>query len=217
MHPRLACWPARSSWWRRGGAGRRWPARRWRYVALLFPALGLFAAGPQAVADRYSYLACLGWALLAGGAVAWPWAGARVVRAVAAAIVVVLIALTVQQVRVWRDSVSLWSHAVALEPANRLRADQSRRSLRRAGAHARRPSTSTARCSDSPATRPRGTRCSAGSTPGAVTWPTRCRCWSKRSDSSPGGPTPAPMRGEAVADPPACRPRPSCPAARRAG
>jgi tetratricopeptide (TPR) repeat protein len=35
-------------------------------------------------------------------------------------VVVVLIALTVQQVRVWRDSVTLWSHAVALEPANRI-------------------------------------------------------------------------------------------------
>jgi len=90
------------------------------YVALLFPVLGLFAAGPQAVGDRYSYLACLGWALLTGGAVAWSWAGARVVRAVAAVIVVVLVVLTAQQVRVWRDSVSLWSHAVALEPGNRI-------------------------------------------------------------------------------------------------
>src|SRR5262249_2488816 len=38
----------------------------------------------------------------------------------AAGVVVVLVALTVQQVRVWRDSLTLWSHAVALEPANRL-------------------------------------------------------------------------------------------------
>src|SRR5439155_511398 len=52
---------------------RRWPAlaaATVTYVALLFPVLGVFAAGPQAVGDRYSYLACLGWALLAGGAVA---------------------------------------------------------------------------------------------------------------------------------------------------
>jgi hypothetical protein len=102
---------------------RRWPALAGAavaYVALLFPVLGLFAAGPQAVGDRYSYLACLGWALLAGLAVAWRWAGSRLVRAVASGIVVVLVVLTVQQVRVWRDSLSLWSHAVALEPANRL-------------------------------------------------------------------------------------------------
>ena len=102
---------------------KRWPALAGAavtYVALLFPALGMFAAGPQAVGDRYSYLACLGWALLAGAAVAWPWRGSRAVRAVAVAAVVVLIALTLQQVRVWRDSVTLWSHAVALEPANRI-------------------------------------------------------------------------------------------------
>lgn len=102
---------------------KRWPALAGAavtYVALLFPVLGIFAAGPQAVGDRYSYLACLGWALLAGAAVAWPWSGSRVVRAIAAAMVVVLIVLTVQQARVWHDSISLWSHAVALEPANRV-------------------------------------------------------------------------------------------------
>ena len=102
---------------------RRWPAFTavWLvYAITLAPVLGFFHNGPQAVADRYSYLACLGWALLAGGAVAWSWSGARVVRAVAAIIVVVLVMLTAQQVRVWRDSVSLWSYAVALEPGNRI-------------------------------------------------------------------------------------------------
>ena len=102
---------------------RRWPAlaaATVTYVALLFPVLGVFEAGPQAVGDRYSYLACLGWALLAGGAVAWRWTGSRAVRAVAAGVVMILIMLTIQQVRIWRDSLSLWSHAVALEPANRL-------------------------------------------------------------------------------------------------
>ena len=101
---------------------RRWPALAGAgvaYVTLLLPTLGFFAAGPQAVADRYSYLPCLGWALAAGGLVAWPWAGTRVVRVVAAGVLALLVLLTAQQVRVWRDSISLWSHAVALEPANR--------------------------------------------------------------------------------------------------
>src|SRR5262249_30478797 len=101
---------------------RRWPAVAAAgvvYVALLLPTLGLFATGPQVVADRYSYLACLGWALVVGGAVAWPWAGARPVRLVAACVLVVLAVLTALQVRVWRDSLTLWSHAVALEPDNR--------------------------------------------------------------------------------------------------
>jgi hypothetical protein len=101
---------------------RRWPAVAAAgvvYVTLLLPTLGLFATGPQVVADRYTYLACLGWALVVGGAVAWPWAGARPVRLVAACALVVLVVLTALQVRVWRNSITLWSHAVALEPDNR--------------------------------------------------------------------------------------------------
>jgi tetratricopeptide (TPR) repeat protein len=112
-----------------GGAGLAWACRRrfpaftaaaFVYVVTVAPVIGIFQNGPQGVGDRYSYLPCLGWALLAGGAVAWRWTGSRAVRAVAAGIVVVLVVLTVQQVRVWRDSLSLWSFAVALEPANRL-------------------------------------------------------------------------------------------------
>ena len=34
------------------------------YVALILPTLGFFATGPQLVADCYSYLPCLGWALV---------------------------------------------------------------------------------------------------------------------------------------------------------
>jgi hypothetical protein len=108
---------------------RQWPAVAAAgvvYVALILPTLGFFAVGPQPVADRYSYLPCLGWALVAGGAVAWPWVGARVMqvgvrmaRVAAAAALVLLLTLTMQQVRVWRDSVTLWSRAVALEPDNR--------------------------------------------------------------------------------------------------
>jgi hypothetical protein len=101
---------------------RRWPAvaaASLVYVTLLLPTLGLFAAGPQAVADRYSYLACLGWALAVGGMVAWPWAGERPVRLVSACVLIVLVVLTAQQVRVWRSSVTLWSRAVVLEPENR--------------------------------------------------------------------------------------------------
>ena len=89
------------------------------YVALLLPTLGFFATGPQAVADRYSYLPSLGWALVLGGLVAWPWAGMRLAQLVAAGALAVLLLLTMQQVRIWRDSISLWSRAVALEPDNR--------------------------------------------------------------------------------------------------
>ena len=101
---------------------RRWPAVAAAavvYMILVFPTLGFFATGPQAVADRYSYLPSLGWALVVGGLVAWPWAGARFVQIGAAVVLAVLLVLTAQQVRIWHDSVTLWSRAVALEPGNR--------------------------------------------------------------------------------------------------
>lgn len=101
---------------------RRWPAftAAWGlYVVMLLPVLRLVQGGPQVVADRYSYLACLGWALLIGGAAARPWAGARVLRGVLAVWIAALAALTWQQAQVWHDSETLWSHAVAVNPESR--------------------------------------------------------------------------------------------------
>ena len=108
---------------------RRWPAGLavWlSYALLLAPVSGLTQSGPQLVAARYSYLACLGFALLAGALVAWlarravrggpgqGWARAGGVVAVAA--LAALGALSWQQSRIWRDSETLWSYVVAVEP-----------------------------------------------------------------------------------------------------
>src|SRR3989441_241310 len=38
------------------------------YIVVLSPVLGIFQSGPQIAADRYTYLANLGWAILAGAA-----------------------------------------------------------------------------------------------------------------------------------------------------
>jgi tetratricopeptide (TPR) repeat protein len=80
------------------------------------------------VADRYSYLSCLGWTLIAGagaGRCASVWmVGARHRRKAAAGLVamalaaVLLVALSARQCLVWQDSVTLWSHALALDPDN---------------------------------------------------------------------------------------------------
>ena len=40
------------------------------YVTMLLPVSGLFHTGYQITTDRYSYLPCLGFAMLVGGAVA---------------------------------------------------------------------------------------------------------------------------------------------------
>ncbi len=109
---------------------RRWPAGLavWiSYALLLAPVSGLAQSGPQLVAARYSYLACLGWALLVGGAVsalarrasehrAWARAG----LAVAAAVSIALGVLSWRQTGIWRDSETLWSYAVGLDPDSAL-------------------------------------------------------------------------------------------------
>ncbi len=89
------------------------------YVVTLLPVLGIFQNGPQAAADRYTYLACLGWAVILGGLAARPWRGRAVTRVVLALCVLVMVPLTGQQVGIWRDSVTLWSRAVAMAPQSR--------------------------------------------------------------------------------------------------
>src|SRR2546427_3152128 len=43
------------------------------YIVVLSPVLGIFQSGPQLAADRYSYLAGLGWAILAGAGLLSYW------------------------------------------------------------------------------------------------------------------------------------------------
>jgi protein O-mannosyl-transferase len=84
---------------------------------------------PQIAADRYTYLACAGWALLCGGGLASGWRycqqcniDARVRASLAGlslAVVAALGVLTWNQVKVWRDSETLWAHAVAAWPSSR--------------------------------------------------------------------------------------------------
>jgi len=107
----------------------RWPAGlaacAW-YAIVLAPVGGLVHAGFQLAHDRYSYLSCLGFAVLFGGGVAW-LVGAHAAgtvrpplfRASCAALATLLAtlgALTWLQVQVWRDNDSLWTHAMIATP-----------------------------------------------------------------------------------------------------
>lgn len=99
---------------------RRWPALAavWLcYIAQLSPVLGVSQNGPQIAADRYSYLACLGWAVVAGAALLQfgrrrPAAG----TAIACCILAALAWQTDRQIRVWRNSDTLWTHALSVDP-----------------------------------------------------------------------------------------------------
>lgn len=108
---------------------RRWPAGLavWvSYVVMLAPVSGIVHNGFQLANDRYSYLPCLGWALL-GGAAVCAVARARAsgklslsfARLAAGAGVVWFIglgALAWQQALVWRDTDTLWRHGLEFNP-----------------------------------------------------------------------------------------------------
>lgn len=114
-----AAWLVRR-WWPAGIAA--WLA----YLVLLFPASGLIQSGPQLVADRYTYLPCLVWALMLGSALAIVVTSAgtgrlapflvRMLGVTAAVWIAGLTLLTWQQVQIWRDNETLWRYAVTVEP-----------------------------------------------------------------------------------------------------
>jgi protein O-mannosyl-transferase len=109
-------------------AGRnRWPglvAAGAAFVVLLLPVLGLLHFGLHIAADRNTYFAGLAVAMLAGGVVLHLLNASRSVTVarctVASAVVIVLIlsVLTWRQSQVWRDSRTLWAHALAVSPSS---------------------------------------------------------------------------------------------------
>ena len=108
---------------------RRWPAALtiWiTYALFLAPVLGIVQFGFQAVADRYTYLACLGWALLAGAATVYLWHSMppkplspmilKSVRACAIMLLFFFAVLSWRQTQIWHDAERLWRHVLSVEP-----------------------------------------------------------------------------------------------------
>jgi len=82
------------------------------YAATVAPVLGVFRFGPQLVADRYSYLSCLPFALLGGAALKKALADEKrrqAALAFAGAVTLVLAGLTFRQSAFWRSGESLWT------------------------------------------------------------------------------------------------------------
>jgi hypothetical protein len=101
------------------------------YGLFLAPVLGFAQSGPQLVADRYSYLSCLSWAVLVGAGCLWLWRasekGTVLARlpghstAISGAFLVLLLGLSVltwKQAQIWRDAETLWRYAVSLNPSD---------------------------------------------------------------------------------------------------
>jgi tetratricopeptide (TPR) repeat protein len=92
------------------------------YLVMLLPVIGIVQAGMQGMADRYTYLPQIGLvvALVWGGEQACcdRFVDRNVLALAAAAWIVGLMAVAWRQTGVWRDSESLWRHALACTSAN---------------------------------------------------------------------------------------------------
>jgi Tfp pilus assembly protein PilF len=108
---------------------RTWPAAlaAWLgYLIMVSPVSGILHNGHQLAHDRYSYLPGLPWALVFGGLTAAllrvgaaglvrPWIG-RVAVGTAAVWLLGLAVMTGHQIRVWRDTDTLWRYALESDP-----------------------------------------------------------------------------------------------------
>ncbi|TAL02358.1 MAG: tetratricopeptide repeat protein [Verrucomicrobia bacterium] len=102
---------------------RPWLAAGWCwYCVTLLPVIGLVQVGLQAHADRYTYLPAIGvfiavsWGL--GELVASSKPRAMIFGTLGMAALITCGVLTNQQARLWRDSVTIFSHTVAVAPDN---------------------------------------------------------------------------------------------------
>jgi protein O-mannosyl-transferase len=94
------------------------------YFGMLVPVIGIMQAGINARADRFTYLPQIGLYL----GVAWGAAnlcrgwrhGRALLASAAAAIVAALLAGAYVQTKHWKDSISLWTRAVACTPTNQI-------------------------------------------------------------------------------------------------
>lgn len=107
---------------------KRWPtglAAFTLFFIMLFPTLGV-AVSPSITFDHYSYLACLGWAVLGGAGfyyISQSYQNKKIKRplflfsvAVSISFLMILGSLAWKQVHVWENSETLWAQAVHADP-----------------------------------------------------------------------------------------------------
>ena len=92
------------------------------FLGMLVPILGFVQVGLQAHADRYTYLPQIGLLIaLSWGIVdltkEWPTRG-RILGVGAVATIALLTACSYQQTTYWRDSISIWTHTLAVTKNN---------------------------------------------------------------------------------------------------
>ena len=111
------------------GRRRRYLITGWLwFVGSLVPVIGLVQVGLQAMADRYTYVPHIGLSIMVAWGAAdmigsWSKNRAASVRAVAAACTVLVAAWSVCswfQAQTWRDSITLYEHALKRTPTSAL-------------------------------------------------------------------------------------------------
>jgi tetratricopeptide (TPR) repeat protein len=97
------------------------------YAVVLLPVLGIVQIGPQAMADRYTYLPSVSLVALAGAGFGALWdrrlfASAWWKKSAVLAVSLILLGLlswqSVRQIGVWKNSETLWSRVLQHEPWN---------------------------------------------------------------------------------------------------
>jgi tetratricopeptide (TPR) repeat protein len=92
------------------------------YVVTLLPVIGLVQVGAQAMADRYTYVPLTGLFVAAAWSLSGLTGERRALRAAAVGAVAVALALfglaTRSQARIWRDEITLFTHAERAAPGN---------------------------------------------------------------------------------------------------
>ena len=92
------------------------------YLITLLPVIGIVQVGAQAAADRYTYLPLLGLGVFAGIGIGRLYDKglskeyATAIFALTVSVLVFFSYRTILQERIWRDSLTLWSHEVELHP-----------------------------------------------------------------------------------------------------
>lgn len=91
------------------------------YLVMLPPVLGILQAGAQLAADRYTYLPGMSLAILAGSAVAHAYSrltgSVKTVLVGGATLVVLMLGiLSHGQTKIWRDTASLWTQTLKVDP-----------------------------------------------------------------------------------------------------
>ncbi|OGS39727.1 MAG: hypothetical protein A2506_11500 [Elusimicrobia bacterium RIFOXYD12_FULL_66_9] len=102
---------------------RRWPALpvlATAYLVSVTPPLALTNAGPVFTMNTHAYQAFMGAAPVAAWALERGLSSSNAVRSASLAVLGVMLAalstLSVRSARIWRDSISLWTHTLSVDP-----------------------------------------------------------------------------------------------------